>query len=370
MTDDDTTVSPDIAPAFHDIVFPGTFALELGGALPALTLRYETYGALNAAGDNAVLVCHALTGDHHVAGRYAPDDPKPGWWDGFVGAGRPLDPARFFIIGVNVLGGCRGSTGPCSPNPATGAAYGPDFPEITVGDMVRAQRLLVRALGVRRLHAVIGGSLGGMQGLHWASEFPGEVANVAALACAARQGAQAIAFNVVGRAAIAADAAWQGGRYAPETPPAAGLAVARMLGHITYLCPEKLERRFGRQRRDSGMFEVESYLRHQGEKFVRRFDANSYATITRATDRFDLAERTGGDLTAALTPFAGQGGRVSMLAFSSDWLYPPAASRAVADAFRAAGGVAEYCELQTDAGHDAFLFPTPELLAAVAAALR
>lgn len=386
MTDDESNTAPlegSDAGLVHscDHFFDLSFSFELGGSIPAFTLRYETYGNLNTDRSNAILVCHALTGNHHVAGRYSPGETKPGWWNAFVGPGRPLDTTRFFVIGVSCLGGCQGSTGPSSTNPATGSPYGLDFPQLTMRDMARAQHLLMNALGITRLHAVIGGSMGGMQGLLWAVDYPDAVRNVVALACAARQGVQAIAFNEVGRNAIIGDPAWLGGGYYGKgTGPATGLAVARMLGHVSYLSRAGMERKFGRARcMQSGNtatytknaapfaseFEVEAYLRHQGRSFVDRFDANSYLYITKATDRFDL---TGGTLPLE-TIFAPVQARVSVIGFSSDWLYPPEQNQEITNALRRAGKDAHYIEVETDAGHDAFLLPGKALFQAIRQAL-
>ena len=369
---------------FQDLHIDAPFPFELGGSVPALTLRYETYGTLNADRSNAILVCHALSGDHHVAGRYTPGDCKPGWWDAFAGPGRPLDTSRFFIIGVNCVGGCRGSTGPTSIRPETGRPYGPDFPQITMRDIVRAQRLLTRAFGIEQLHAVVGGSMGGMQGLLWAMDYPDEVRNVVALACSTRQSAQAIAFNEIGRNAILRDPDWQGGRYAAGAGPKNGLALARMLGHMTYLSAAGMERKFGRRLQPGrssgngattkrGPFEieyaVESYLEHQGQSFVERFDANAYLYITKATDRFDLAGPGTGNLDLE-NAFAPVKARVRLVGFSSDWLYPPAGNEFATDALRRAGKEVECEQIETDTGHDAFLLPTPDLFRAIRAGLE
>lgn len=348
---------------FEDRFFDEPFDFELGGRIPSFSIRFETYGVLDPHRSNAVLVCHALSGDHHVAGRYTLGDRKAGWWDSMVGPGRPLDTNRFFIIGVNCLGGCRGTTGPVSTNPDTGSAYGLDFPQLTMRDMVRAQLRLVRSLGIERLHAVIGGSMGGMQGLLWAVDFPDAVERVVALACAARQDAQALAFNEVGRCAILHDPEWRGGRYGRAHGPRAGLAVARMLAHVTYNSQQRLEQRFGRARTSEtgagpfdAEFEVERYLRHQGHSFVERFDANSYLYITRALDRFDLAG------TAPLeVAFAPMSARALVVGFSSDWLYPPAQNREIVKAMLAAKKNAAYAEVDMNAGHDSFLLPSVDL---------
>lgn len=346
----------------RDVVLPGPFALELGGALPSVALRHETYGALNADRSNAILVPHALSGDHHVAGRHAVGDAKPGWWEAFVGPGKMIDTDRHFVIGVNTLGGCAGSSGPLSIDPSTGKPYGGLFPEITFGDVVRAQRLLVEHLGIRRLHAVVGGSKGGMQALLWALDHAACVDRVVALACGARQSPHALALNAAARAAILADPRFRGGHYQPGAGPDDGLAVARMIGHVSYLSPAAFERKFGRATvpgagpSDPVHWQVESYLRHQGDAFVRRFDANSFLRITRAVDRFDVAGRA----------WPTEGPAALAVGFSSDTLYPPAEVRALA---RLAGPRGRYLEVETDAGHDAFLLPDARLFAEVRAFL-
>ena len=363
MTDDPPSHDADgsrcvgiVRPA--DVAFDGPFPLELGGSLPRLELRYETYGRLAPDASNAILVPHALSGDHHVAGRHDPADPKPGWWDAFVGPGRMVDTDRFFVIGVNTLGGCRGSTGPLSTDPATGAAFGGDFPEITFGDVVRAQRRLVAHLGIRRLRAVVGGSKGGMQALLWALDHPAEVDRVVTLAAGLRQPPLALALNAVARAAILADPRWRGGHYRPGEGPDSGLAVARMVGHASYLSHEAFDRKLGRavvpgsRPGDPVHWQVESYLRHQGEAFVRRFDANAFVRITRAVDRFDITDRAAG-LARPGSP------KVLAVGFSSDGLYPPAECRAAAEA---AGPNGAFHLVATDAGHDAFLLPEPGLV--------
>lgn len=370
MTDDEANITR--APGGEvgvvtpsDFSWASPFRFELGGEIAGFTLRYETYGTLDAAKSNAILVPHALTGDHHVAGRHAVSDKKPGWWDSLVGPGKPVDTDKFFVIGVNSLGGCRGSTGPGSPNPLTGAPYGIDFPQLTLGDMVRAQEKLVSHLGIRKLHAVVGGSMGGMKALLWATLFPERVGRIVLMACAARQNAQAIAFNEVGRNAVVRDPGWAAGRYTPEGGPRTGLAVARMMAHITYLSDKSLERKFGRERRPGAdtngdpfgiEFQVESYLRHQGSAFLDRFDANTYLYITKAVDRFDIA--AGGSLEQA---FAGVKAKALVVGFSSDWLYPPEQNRDVALALVRAGKDAAYAEIETDAGHDGFLLPSVAL---------
>ncbi len=345
--------------------------LECGVHLAPLDIAYCTYGTLDADGTNAVLICHALTGDQYVAERH-PVTGKDGWWDRMVGPGRPIDTDRFFVVCANVLGGCMGSTGPASPRDGErGEPWGTDFPPITVRDMVRAQERLVTALGIGRLRAVVGGSMGGMIALEWAASLPDRVGACLAVASASYHSAQNIAFNEVSRQAIFADPDWHGGRYwAHGLVPARGLAVARMMAHITYLSESALTRKFGRRlRRDpynadaplslfGEMFEVESYLRHQGSSFVRRFDANSYLTITRAMDYFDLAADHGGELDDA---FRGTGTRFCIVSFSSDWLFPTAQARALAHALNRAGANVSFVEITSDKGHDAFLLDEPDL---------
>jgi homoserine O-acetyltransferase len=355
-------------------VLPGPFVLASGQTLPGLEIGYETYGRLNADGSNAVLICHALTMDQHVASVH-PRTGKPGWWPRMVGAGLPIDPARHFIICSNVLGGCSGTTGPGSIDPATGKRFSMAFPVITIRDMVNAQARLLDHLGVERLAAVVGGSMGGMQALDWAVAHPGRVKSVIAIACAARHSAQNIAFHEVGRQAIMADPNWAGGDYPDDRPPTAGLAVARMAAHITYLSEEGLTAKFGRRLQDrdklrfgfDAEFQVESYLRHQGLAFTERFDANSYLYITRALDYFDLGEPHGGQLAAA---FAGTKTRFAVISFTSDWLYPTAESRRIVRALNAAGAAVSFVELESPFGHDAFLLEAPEMNRVVDGFLR
>ncbi len=351
--------------------------LECGATLKPLTMAYRTYGRLGDKADNAVLVCHALTGDQYVAEPH-PVTGKPGWWDRLVGPGLPIDTDRYFVLCVNVLGGCMGSTGPRSARsagggePKGGEPWGTDFPPVTIRDMVRAQALVVSRLGIDRLFAVVGGSMGGMQVLSWAATFPERVFAALPIATASFHSAQNIAFNEVSRQAIFADPDWHGGRYWQEgLVPARGLAVARMMAHITYLSEEALTRKFGRRVRTDPaapaagagiglfgeMFEVESYLRHQGSSFVQRFDANSYLTITRAMDYFDVAADYDSDLAAA---FAGTPTRFCVVSFSSDWLFPTAQSRAVARALNRAAANVSFVEIETDKGHDAFLLDEPD----------
>ena len=366
--------------------FADGLALECGITLPSLTIAYRTYGTLNPARSNAILVCHALTGDQYVAERHKLTG-RPGWWELMVGPGRPVDTNRYFVICSNVLGGCMGSTGPASPRDdrpgAEGVAaepWGTDFPLVTIRDMVRAQKKLVEHLGIERLFAVIGGSMGGMQTLEWAATYPQCVFAALPIAAASFHSAQNIAFHEVGRQAIFADPDWLGGRYwETDRTPARGLAVARMAAHITYLSEQALTRKFGRRQRPDHdapldaaplgsalfgeMFEVESYLRHQGSSFVRRFDANSYLAITRAMDYFDLAVEHEGDLSAA---FAGTATRFCIVSFSSDWLFPTAQSREVARALNRVAANVSFVEIATDKGHDAFLLDEPDLHRTVA----
>jgi len=346
----------------------GPLPLDSGAMLAPVEIAYETYGHLNAAGDNAILVCHALTGDQYVASTH-PMTGKPGWWWRMVGPDKPIDPARHFIICANVLGSCMGSSGPASIDAATGHQYAMRFPVITVGDMVRAQAMLLDHLGVGRLAAVVGGSMGGMQALAWPTLFPDRMRSVLAIATAARHSAQNIAFHEVGRQAIMADPHWAGGDYYGGEPPSAGLAVARMAAHITYLSEAGLTEKFGRrlQGRDEKTFgfdadfQVESYLRHQGLSFVDRFDANSYLYITRAMDYFDLAEDGAGEGGLARA-FGRTRARFCLVSFDTDWLYPTAESRAIVHALNAAGAEASFVELASPFGHDAFLLDTPDLL--------
>ena len=355
------------------VTLSGPFALASGQNLASLDIAYETYGDLAADGSNAILICHALTGDQHVASVH-PRTGKPGWWERMVGPGKPVDPARHFIICANVLGGCSGSSGPGSIDPATGARYAMAFPVITIRDMVRAQAALLDYLGVATLKAVIGGSMGGMQALDWAVAYPDRVRSVVAIAAAARHSAQNIAFHEVGRQAIMADPAWAGGAYG-DAPPAAGLAVARMAAHITYLSEAGLTEKFGRRLQDRAAlsfgfdaeFQVESYLRHQGLAFTERFDANSYLYITRAMDYFDLAAPHDGVLAKA---FAGTQARFAVISFTTDWLYPTAESRRIVRALNAAGAAVSFVELESPHGHDAFLLDTPEMNRAVDGFLR
>ena len=352
--------------------FPGrSLLLDSGGKIEGLEIAYRTYGRLNADRSNAILICHALTGDQHVALTH-PVSGKPGWWSKAVGPGLPIDPGRHFIICSNVVGGCMGTTAPCSPDPATGEPYGLTFPVITIADMVRAQAMLLDHMGIESLLAVVGGSMGGMQVLQWAAGYPERLYSAVCIAAAPRHSAQNIAFHEVGRQAIMADPDWRGGDYARQgVRPSKGLAVARMAAHITYLSEAALQRKFGRELQRDGLswgfdadFQVESYLRHQGAQFVERFDANSYLYITRALDYFDLAASRGGQLAEAFR--AARDVRFCVLSFTSDWLYPTPESRDIVRALNAAGARVSFVEIQTDKGHDAFFLDEPVMRAALA----
>jgi len=338
------------------------FQLESGAALRPVTLAYETYGRLNADRSNAILICHALSGGAHAAGYLAPDDAQPGWWDDCIGPGKAFDTDRFFVICSNTLGSCYGSSGPSSVEPATGEPYGLRFPVVTIGDMVRAQVKLLDHLGIDRLLAVAGGSMGGMQVLEWAAHHPQRVRAAIPIATTARHSPMLIAFSEVGRQAIYADPAWNhGDYYTSGKRPDAGLSVARMVGHITYLSDESMQQKFGRRlqgRERYGYeflteFEIESYLKHNGDKFTRRFDANSYLYVTKALDYFDLAGRHGGRLAAAFdgsTELA-----FLVISFTSDWLYPSYHSKELVKALTAAGCDVSYLDIESSWGHDAFL---------------
>ncbi|MGL6047927.1 MAG: homoserine O-succinyltransferase MetX [Vogesella sp.] len=341
-------------------LFDTPLPLAGGTVLPSYELVFETYGQLNAAGSNAILICHALSGHHHVAGRYSEDDKAAGWWDNMIGPGKPIDTNRFFVVGVNNLGGCHGSTGPSSIDPATGQPWGSRFPVVTVPDWVTAQARLADRLGVARWAAVIGGSLGGMQALQWAINYPDRVANALVIASAPKLSAQNIAFNDVARQAIITDPDFCGGDfYAQGTIPRRGLRLARMLGHITYLSDDGMGEKFGRMLRSGEYkfgydveFEIESYLRYQGDKFSDYFDANTYLLMTKALDYFDPAKDYGGDLVAALQRATAS---FMVASFTSDWRFSPERSRETVKALIAAGKRVSYAEIESVHGHDAFL---------------
>jgi homoserine O-acetyltransferase len=344
--------------------------LDAGRELSPVTIAYMTYGELDAHKSNAVLICHALTLDQFAASQH-PVTGKPGWWDTLIGPGKPIDTNRFFVICANVVGGCMGTTGPASIDPATGKPYGLSFPVVTIKDMVRAQAMLLDALGIEQLLCVLGGSMGGMQVLQWAASYPERVLSAIPIATAANHSAQNIAFHEVGRQAIMADPDWKGGAYQLEgTQPSKGLAVARMAAHITYLSEAALQRKFGRNLQNRASlsfqfapdFQIESYLHYQGAAFVDRFDANSYLYITRAMDYFDLAEDYGGVLAEA---FRGTKTRFCIVSFTSDWLFPTVENKHIAHALNAAAANVSFVEIDTDRGHDAFLLDEPEMFATV-----
>jgi len=344
--------------------------LDSGGRLDHLRVAYQTYGELNRDRSNAVVICHALTGDQHVANVH-PLTGKAGWWYRMVGPGKPIDTDRYFVVCPNVLGGCMGTTGPASVNPATGEPYGLDFPVVTIADMVRAQVKFLDHLGIDKALAVIGGSMGGMQALQWAAAHPDRIFSAIPIACGARHSSQNIAFHEVGRQAIMADPDWHGGAYLLRgTRPRKGLAVARMAAHITYMSDQSLHAKFGRQLQDrdkptfgfDAEFQIESYLRHQGVTFVERFDANSYLYLTKAMDYFDLAEERGGLLADV---FKESDARFCVVSFTSDWLFPTEESRSVVRALLASGASVSFVEIETAGGHDAFLLDEPELNATI-----
>nr|VFJ45628.1 MAG: homoserine O-acetyltransferase [Candidatus Kentron sp. FM]VFJ74184.1 MAG: homoserine O-acetyltransferase [Candidatus Kentron sp. FM]VFK11977.1 MAG: homoserine O-acetyltransferase [Candidatus Kentron sp. FM] len=361
--------------------FDTPLLLDRGRTLDEYDLVYETYGQLNATHSNALLICHALSSDHHAAGFHHEHDPKPGWWEHFVGPGKPIDTNRFFVVCPNNLGGCKGSTGPNTIDPATGKPYGPDFPIVTVKDWVRSQERLARVLGIERWAAIAGGSLGGMQALRWAIDFPDKVENAIIIAAAPRLSVQNIAFNEVARRAILSDPDFHTGRYYEHgTLPRQGLMVARMLGHITYLSEGAMREKFDRELRDPNLpidfnselrekgylrhcdaeeFQVEGYLRHQGKSFVDRFDANTYLLMTKALDYFDPATDYGNNLVEALSRIEG---RCFVLSFTSDWRFSPARSKEIVDAMIKAHVNVSYVEVEEQNGHDAFLMPIPYYL--------
>ena len=336
--------------------------LQCRETLPGFELVYETYGELNAARSNAVLVCHALSGDHHAAGYHAPEDRKPGWWDACIGPGKPIDTRKFFVVSSNNLGGCNGTTGPASIDPQTGELWGERFPAVTVKDWVRTQALLADTLGIERFAAVIGGSLGGMQALQWAIDFPERIAHAVAIAAAPKLSAQNIAFNEIARQAILSDPDFLDGRYfEAETKPRKGLMLARMVGHVTYLSDDGMGVKFGRELKSGDIrsaqdvqFQVESYLHYQGTSFSERFDANTYLLMTRALDYFDPALEYGGDLVAALRRAKA---RFLVLSFSSDWRFSPERSNEIVDALVEARKDVASAVIEAPHGHDSFLLP-------------
>jgi len=350
-------------------------ALQSGRSLPGYQLVYETYGTLNANRSNAILVCHALSGNHHAAGYHSETDKKPGWWDSAIGPGKPIDTNLFFVVSLNNIGGCSGSTGPVSENPATGKQYGADFPLVVVEDWVCSQVALSDHLQIDQWSAIVGASLGAMQVLQWSIDYPHRLKNALVIAAAPKLTAQNIAFNEVARHAIRTDPAFHDGRYAEHnTLPETGLSLARMLGHITYLSDKSMDDKFGRELRSPELtfdynanFQVESYLRYQGKAFVGRFDANTYLLMTKALDYFDPAKAYGDDLTRAMQQASA---KFLVVSFSSDWRFSPARSREIVHALIAAGKHVSYAEIQSDLGHDDFLMPIPQYFSVLTEYLR
>jgi homoserine O-acetyltransferase len=348
---------------------PNEMILESGARLGPVTIAYETCGELNQNKNNAILICHALSGDSHVAGYYKEDDQQPGWWDIMVGPGKGIDTDKYFVICSNILGSCKGSTGPCTYNPKTVEPFGIDFPVVTIGDMVKAQKELLDHLGIKKILSIIGGSIGGMQVLEWCVRYPEMVVSAIPLATTTRHSALAIAFNEVARQAIMVDPNWNNGNYYSGPEPDLGLAVARMIGHITYLSDESMRLKFGRQLQDKSDisynfdadFQVESYLRYQGAKFVQHFDANSFLYITKASDYYDLEKLHGNG--SAVDAFSKARAKFLVVSFTSDWLYPTYQSRAMVQAMKKNGLDVSFCEIEAEWGHDAFLLPSDRLTA-------
>lgn len=350
--------------------FSDALYLASGEVLDEFELVYETYGALQPDGNNAVLICHALSGNHHAAGFHSETDTKPGWWDTVIGPGKPIDTNRFFVVCPNNIGGCNGSTGPASISKTTGKPWGSLFPQVTVGDWVESQKRLAQHLGINQWAAVVGGSLGGMQALQWSVTYPDWVTHCVVIAAAPGLTAQNIAFNEIARQAIFSDPDWCGGDYIDaNTAPEKGMALARMVGHLTYMSADNMSDRFGRELRQGSfdpeddeqpIFQVESYLRYQGSQFATRFDANTYVLMTRALDRFDLAASSDGDLAKALEHASAE---FLILSFSSDWRFSPTRSREITTALLAAGKRVTYSNLESDAGHDAFLLEEADYIA-------
>jgi len=371
-----------IPPDSVGLVIPKTYhfdaplQLECGRILQQYDLIYETYGTLNADASNAILICHALSGDHHAAGYHSMEDRKPGWWESCIGPGKPIDTNRFFVVSLNNLGGCKGSTGPISLCPDSGKPYGPDFPIITVPDWVNSQARLADALGIAQWAAVIGGSLGGMQALQWAIQFPDRLRHCVVIAAAPKLTAQNIAFNEVARQSILSDPDFYGGHYYEhDMIPRRGLMLARMLGHITYLSDEAMRAKFGRELREGHLqfgfneaeFQVESYLRHQGKSFVDRFDANTYLLMTKALDYFDPAASHNHNLAAALSQAQA---KFLVISFTSDWRFSPQRSKEIVRALLANKKSVSYAEIKAHHGHDAFLIPIEHYLAVFHAYMR
>lgn len=350
--------------------FDQPLSLSCGRSLPEHDIVYETYGELNAARSNAILICHALSGHHHAAGRHHPDDRKPGWWDSCIGPGKPIDTNVFFVLSINNIGGCHGSTGPTSINPDTGRPWGPDFPPLRCRDWVESQRLMMAHFGIQQWAAIIGGSLGGMQAMRWALEYPEALRHCIVIASAMKLSAQNIAFNEIARNAICSDPNFHEGRYLEKgTLPRQGLALARMIGHVTYLSDDGMKEKFGRDLKAGDLklgsqgpveFQVESYLRHQGSRFAESFDANTYLLMTKALDYYDLAREYNDDPVAAFSHAKCQ---FMVVSFTSDWRFAPDRSREIVDALVAAGKAVSYAEIEANHGHDAFLIPIPRYIA-------
>lgn len=357
------------------VEFDEPLPLDCGRSLEHYQLVYETYGTLNADASNAVLICHALSGDHHAAGYSTPQDGKPGWWESCIGPGKPIDTRRFFVVSPNNIGSCKGSTGPATINPETGKPFGPEFPIVTCGDWARSQERLMRYLGIGQWAAVIGPSLGGMQVMQWAIDFPDLLRHAIVIAAAPRLSAQNIAFNEIARQAITSDPEFHEGRfYDHDVIPRRGLMLARMLGHVTYLSDDAMRAKFGRELRAGKLsysfeseFQVESYLRYQGRQFVDRFDANTYLLMTKALDYFDPAGATDHDLAAALAPATA---RFLVLSFTSDWRFQPQRSREIVRALLERHKRVTYAEIEAEHGHDAFLMPIPQYLDVLGAYLE
>ena len=356
--------------------FDDPLFLKSGEVLKEYSLAYETYGVLNANGNNAVLICHALSGSHHAAGYYSEADTKPGWWDTMIGPGKPIDTNRLFVVSSNNIGGCDGSTGPSSVSQSSGKPWGSLFPQVTVEDWVETQKRLAESLGISHWAAVIGGSLGGMQALEWSVRYPSWLSHCVVLAAAPGLTAQNIAFNEIARQAIFSDPQWLQGDYAlSETAPEKGMALARMVGHLTYMSADKMSDKFGRELRqgsfepddDEPIFQVESYLRYQGSQFAGRFDANTYVIMTRALDRFDLASHGQGDLSQALAQATAE---FLVVSFSSDWRFAPSRSQEIANALLASGKRVTYADIESDAGHDGFLLEDKDYMALVGAWMK
>jgi homoserine O-acetyltransferase len=346
---------------------PEEMILESGAKLGPITLAYETYGSLNEKKDNVVMVFHALSGNSHAAGYYSENDRKPGWWDNMVGPGKGIDTGKYFVICSNIIGSCYGSTGPGSINQKKDRPYGLDFPLFTISDIVRTQKTLIDHLGIKKLMCLVGGSIGGMQAIVWAVTYPDMVESVIPIASTCKRSALSIGLSEAQRQAIMADPNWNNGNYYGQDPPEKGLSLARMIGHISYLSEESMQRKFGRRLQENNAFkydfstdfEVENYLHYQGKKFVDRFDANSYLYITKASDYFDLGEQSGkGSLTKA---FSGTLAKFLVISFSSDWLYPTAQSKEMVRAMKKAGLDVSFCEIETDFGHDSFLLAHDQL---------